>query len=87
MNTPHDREATMGALLRALPYIRLYRGRVFVLKLGGEAVADAESLRKVVEQVGVLSELGVRLVVVQQAGNRLHAQKSLLVEMLGRKRA
>jgi len=25
--------------------------------------------------------------VVQQAGNRLHAQKSLLVEMLGRKRA
>ena len=30
---------------------------------------------------------GPRSVVVQQAGNRLHAQKSLLVEMLGRKRA
>jgi len=30
---------------------------------------------------------GPRSVVVQQAGNRLHAQKGLLVEMLGRKRA
>jgi len=30
---------------------------------------------------------GPRSVVVPQAGNRLHAQKALLVEMLGRKRA
>lgn len=79
MNAPHDREATMGALLRALPYIRLYRGRVFVLKLGGEAVADAESLRKVVEQVGVLSELGVRLVVVHGGG----PQTTALAERMG----
>ncbi len=79
VNTPHDRDATMGALLRALPYIRLYRGRVFVLKLGGEAVADAESMRKVVEQVGVLAELGIRLVVVHGGG----PQTTALAERLG----
>jgi len=79
VNTPHDRDATMGALLRALPYIRLYRGRVFVLKLGGEAVADAGSMRKVVEQVGVLAELGVRLVVVHGGG----PQTTALAERLG----
>jgi acetylglutamate kinase len=79
VNTPHDREATMGALLRALPYIRLYRGRVFVLKLGGEAVADAESMRRVVEQIGVLSELGVRVVIVHGGG----PQTTALAERLG----
>ena len=79
MNTPHDREATMGALLRALPYIRLYRGRVFVLKLGGEAVADAESMRRVVEQIGVLAELGVRVVIVHGGG----PQTTALAERLG----
>jgi len=79
VNTPHDREATMGALLRALPYIRLYRGRVFVLKLGGEAVADAESMRRVVEQIGVLAELGVRIVIVHGGG----PQTTALAERLG----
>ena len=79
MNAPHDREATMSALRRALPYIRLYRGRVFVLKLGGEAVADAAALRQVVEQVGVLAELGIRLVVVHGGG----PQTTALAERLG----
>lgn len=79
MNAPHDREATMSALRRALPYIRLYRGRVFVLKLGGEVVADAAALRQVVEQVGVLVELGIRLVVVHGGG----PQTTALAERLG----
>lgn len=79
MNAPHDRDTTMSALRRALPYIRLYRGRVFVLKLGGEAVADAAALRQVVEQVGVLAELGIRLVVVHGGG----PQTTALAERLG----
>jgi acetylglutamate kinase len=69
----------MSALRRALPYIRLYRGRVFVLKLGGEAVAAAAALRQVVEQVGVLAELGIRLVVVHGGG----PQTTALAERLG----
>lgn len=79
MNSPHDRESTMAALLRALPYIRLYRGRAFVIKLGGEAVADAASLRGVAEQAGVLAELGVRLVIVHGGG----PQTTALAERLG----
>ena len=39
-----DRETVIAALGRALPYVRLYRGRAFVIKLGAPASTRAESL-------------------------------------------
>ncbi len=74
-----DRETVIAALGRALPYIRLFRGRVFVIKLGGAATASAASLRKIAEQVGVLSELGIRIVLVHGGG----AQATALADRLG----
>jgi hypothetical protein len=35
MTRPMDRELAVDALRRALPYIRMYRGHTFVLKIGG----------------------------------------------------
>ena len=43
--TSHDHNATMDALKRALPYIRLYKGRTFVVKIGGSVCANEEGLR------------------------------------------
>lgn len=68
MMTPYDREASMAALLRALPYIRLFRGRTFVVKLGGGVCGEPALLRTLAEQWGVLRELGIRLVLVHGGG-------------------
>ena len=35
-----ERDATMDALTRALPYLHHYRGRIFVLKAGGALCGD-----------------------------------------------
>ncbi len=68
MTGAYDREATMAGLTRALPYIRLYKGRVFVIKLGGAVGSDAVVLRQIAEQVSVLREVGIRAVLVHGGG-------------------
>lgn len=48
----------------ALRYVRAYRDRVFVVKLGGEILADADVLDGVAAQIALLASLGIRIVVV-----------------------
>jgi len=43
VNNPLDRSETMVALKRALPYIRLYKGKTFVVKTGGALSASCSS--------------------------------------------
>jgi acetylglutamate kinase len=68
MTGPYDPEAGMLGLRRALPYLRLYRGRTFVVKVGGALCGEADAMRDIAEQVGVLRELGIRVVVVHGGG-------------------
>lgn len=68
-----DRDAAMAALLKAVPFLRLYRERLFVVKLGGSACAEPATLRHVVEQVAVLEELGIRVVLVHGGGEQVTA--------------
>lgn len=63
-----DRAAVVSALKHAAPYIRLYKGRVFVLKAGGDVFADDDLARSLVEQVGLLHQLGIRVVMVHGGG-------------------
>jgi acetylglutamate kinase len=63
-----DRNATMNALRRALPYIRLYKDKTFVVKLGGGPCADKAALANLAEQIGVLRAFGVKVVVVHGGG-------------------
>jgi acetylglutamate kinase len=63
-----DRSATMTALRRALPYIRLYRDKTFVVKIGGGPCADPAALARLAEEAGVLRAFGVRLVIVHGGG-------------------
>ncbi|MCO5166188.1 MAG: acetylglutamate kinase [Planctomycetes bacterium] len=55
-------------LKRAVPYIRLYKGKVFVIKVGGSVLKKPEVLDAVAEDIGVLSQLGVSAVVVHGGG-------------------
>jgi acetylglutamate kinase len=75
----HDREATLAALTGALPYVRLYKGKTFVIKLGGSTCTDAAALARIAEQISVLTELGIRVALVHGGGPQISA----LAERLG----
>lgn len=68
MIAQHDRAVVVSALKHAAPYIRLFKGKVFVLKAGGEVFADAEQTRALMEQVGILHQVGIRLVLIHGGG-------------------
>jgi acetylglutamate kinase len=63
----------------ALRYVRAYRDRVFVVKLGGDVLADPDVLDSVAAQLALLASLGIRLVVVHGGA----AQASALSRRLG----
>jgi acetylglutamate kinase len=79
MTGTYDREGTMAALVKAVPYIRLYKGHVFIIKLGGSASQNGAALRHLADQLGVLIELGIRVVVVHGGG----PQTTELADRLG----
>ncbi|MDH3336365.1 MAG: acetylglutamate kinase [Gammaproteobacteria bacterium] len=63
-----DRAIVVSALKHAAPYIRLFKGKVFVLKAGGEIFADAAKTSALMEQVGILHQVGIRIVLVHGGG-------------------
>jgi len=63
-----DRAIVVSALKHAAPYIRLFKGKVFVLKAGGEIFADRAKTRELMEQVGILYQVGIRVVLVHGGG-------------------
>ena len=68
MNRARTTGTGFRALRAAAPYLRLYHGRVFVVKLGGEVLSRASRIEALVEQAGVLQALGVRVVIVHGGG-------------------
>ena len=68
MKHSKDRVIVVSALKHAAPYIRLYKKKVFVLKAGGEVFADVASTRALMEQVGLLHQVGIRVVLVHGGG-------------------
>ncbi len=70
---PHrsDHAATIHALRNASPYIRLYKGKTFVVKAGGAVFGDAALTRALVEQIAILHYLGVKVVMVHGGGPQL----------------
>ena len=64
----NERAIVVTALKHAAPYIRMYKRKVFVLKAGGEAFVSPATTRAIVEQVGILHEVGIRVVLVHGGG-------------------
>ena len=79
MITQHDRAVVVSALKHAAPYIRLFKGKVFVLKAGGEVFVDAAQTRSLMEQVGILHQVGIRVVLIHGGG----PQSTQLAKALG----
>ena len=78
MNRSDDALA-IRALRSAAPYIRMYKGKTFVVKAGGGVFADVDSTRLLIEQLAILHYFGVRVVMVHGGGPQLTA----LSESLG----
>jgi len=68
MTTKKDRAVVVSALKHAAPYIRLFKGKVFVIKAGGEIFADPAQTRALMEQVGLLHQVGIRVVLIHGGG-------------------
>ena len=68
MSIKSDRAIVVSALKHAAPYIRLYKGKVFVIKVGGEVFTDANQTRALLEQVGILFQVGIKVVLIHGGG-------------------
>jgi acetylglutamate kinase len=68
MTSKRDRAIVVSALKHAAPYIRLFKGKVFVIKAGGEVFADPAQASALIEQVGILHQVGIRTVLIHGGG-------------------
>lgn len=64
----HQHADIAWGLKEALPFVRLFRKRIFVIKAGGEVFTSADALSALVEQISLLHELGMRVVLVHGGG-------------------
>jgi len=81
MNTSRDRAVVVSALKHAAPYIRMFKHKVFVLKAGGKIFADNRLTLALMEQIGLLYQVGIRVVLVHGGG----PQSTQLASALGLK--
>jgi acetylglutamate kinase len=61
------------ALKQASLYVRLFRGKTFVVKVGGEVLADPKLRKALAEQIALLWSFSIRVVVVHGGGAELDA--------------
>jgi acetylglutamate kinase len=65
-----QRTAEAAALKHAVPYIRIFKGKTFVIKAGGGALEREATARALVEQIEVLHQVGIRVVLVHGGGTQ-----------------
>jgi acetylglutamate kinase len=65
-----QRTAEATALKHAVPYIRIFKGKTFVLKAGGGALEREATARDLIEQIEVLHQVGIRVVLVHGGGTQ-----------------
>ncbi len=70
MTASKNHAVIVSALKHAAPYIRLFKKKVFVLKAGGEVFSNAQKTRDLMEQVGILHQVGIRVVLVHGGGQQ-----------------
>ncbi len=60
-------------LIEALPYIKQFNGKTFVIKYGGSVMEDQNLKQKFIEDVALLKLVGINLVIVHGGGKRINA--------------
>lgn len=71
MSTVLEATEKSSVLIEALPWFRLYSGRTIVVKIGGDPLKDAGVRASVVQDIALLTQVGVRVIVVHGAGPQI----------------
>jgi acetylglutamate kinase len=61
----------LDLLREALPYIRRFKGKTFVVKLSGKVTEAHEGLISLAEELALMHQVGIRLCVVHGGGKQL----------------
>ncbi len=69
----------ISGLRTAVPYLRMFKGTTFLIKVGGEVLAEEHALGNFADQVSLLHQLSIDVVLVHGGGR----QASELSERLG----
>lgn len=73
-------------LLEALPYLRKFRGSVFLIKFGGSTLEEPEQVARFLTDVAFLDAVGIRVVLVHGGGKEINArmkEKGLVPRFVG----
>lgn len=63
--------AKAGALIEAMEYIRRFRGRIVVVKLGGSVLDDVSLQKKLLTDVAFMATVGIRPIIVHGGGKAI----------------
>ncbi|MDQ2649429.1 MAG: acetylglutamate kinase [Actinomycetota bacterium] len=80
MTTPEQAQQRADVLIEALPYIQRFRGRIIVVKFGGNAMVDPALSATFAEDVVLMHSVGLRPVIVHGGGPQI----SDLMQRLGK---
>ena len=73
MDMEISNETRSQILIDALPYIQKYHDKVVVVKYGGNAMTNNELKEAVMEDIVLLTEVGIRVVLVHGGGPEINA--------------
>jgi acetylglutamate kinase len=62
-----------NVLIEALPYLQAFRGKTFLIKMGGSAMEDPELVSKVMRDIVFLEVAGINPIVVHGGGKAISA--------------
>src|SRR2546427_10576872 len=68
----------LDLLREALPYIRRFKGKTFVVKLSGKVTEDRTGLISLAEELALMHQVGIRLCVVHGGGKQLSDLAALM---------
>src|SRR4029453_4777702 len=66
-----DSQLRLDLLREALPYIRRFKGKTFVVKFSGKVTEDHDRLISLCEEVALLHQVGIRTCVIHGGGKQL----------------
>ncbi len=75
-----------SVLIKALPYLQRFRGKTFLIKMGGSAMDSPELVREVMRDIIFLEVAGIRPVIVHGGGKAISAamkESGLEAEFVG----
>ena len=70
-----------GVLIEALPYIRNFYGKTFVIKYGGAAMVEEKLKDAFAQDVVLLNFIGIKPVIVHGGGPKINT----VMEQMGKK--